>query len=144
MANARLAYARFEEVFGPGGDFASLAQRGARVQRPLWASTSTKNPAYSPTKYVDTLVGPHTVNTLPPPTIEATREMERVEVTIRDELQAARGLFDELAKVGIDIDAVTEKLRADGVAAFARSFEDLLANLTAKQKKLRADSALVD
>ncbi len=133
VANARLAYARFDEVFGPSGEFAQLAARGARVQRPLWASTSTKNPAYSPTKYVDSLVGPHTVNTLPPATIEETLALDTVGVTIRDDLDATRTLFDELGKLGIDIEDVTDKLRVDGVAAFTRSFDDLLGNLSARQ-----------
>ncbi len=138
VGNARLAYARFEEAFSPTGEFAPLADRGARVQRPLWASTSTKNPAYSPTKYVDTLVGPHTVNTLPPPTIDATLALDGAPVTIRDDLHTASQVVEELAQLGIDMHTVTDKLRVDGVAAFTRSFDELLDNLRAKQQQLRA------
>jgi transaldolase len=137
-ANAKLAYARFEEVFGASGEFKELAGKGARAQRPVWASTSTKNPDYPDTKYVDELVGPNTVNTIPPSTIEAALDHGRSETTIRDDLEGARQLFAELGQIGIDIDAVTDKLRVDGVDAFAKSFEELLANLEQKQKQLRA------
>ncbi len=138
VANARLAYARFEQVFDPAGPFKTLAAKGARVQRPLWASTSTKNPDYPPTKYVDGLVGPCTVNTAPPNTLEALMHEGHVGVTIRDDLADARALFGQLEKIGIHIEAVTDKLRADGVDLFAKSFDDLLANLTQKQEQLLA------
>lgn len=138
LANAKLAYARFEEVFHASGEFAELAAGGARVQRPLWASTSTKNPAYSPTMYVDGVIGPQTVNTLPPATIEAVLQSTIPEVTIRDDLDAARSVFDQLAAIGIDIDAVTDELRVAGVKAFAESFDELFANLSQKRDRLRA------
>ncbi|MHC4698257.1 MAG: transaldolase [Planctomycetota bacterium] len=138
IANARLAYACFEEVFTPEGEFAELAARGARVQRPLWASTSTKNPAYPDTIYVDGLVGPQTVNTLPPATIEAALNHGKTDVTIDEDLDEARAVLMELANLDIDIHAVTDKLRVDGVDLFARSFNDLLSNLESKRSTLRA------
>lgn len=134
IANAKLAYARFEQVFDLSGDFAALAVRGARVQRPVWASTSTKNPDYPPTKYVDGLVGPNTVNTLPPNTIDAALHEGGTEVTIRHDLPGAHAVFEQLEKLGIHGEAVTDKLLADGVDLFARSFDDLLAGLTQKQE----------
>ncbi len=138
IANAKLAYARFEEVFAETGDFGALAAKGARVQRPLWASTSTKNPAYSPTMYVDGLMAPRTVNTLPPATIDAMTGSNLPTCTIRDDLAGCRALFDELKSQGIDIDEVTGKLLKDGVALFAQSFDELLANLERKRKQVRA------
>ncbi len=138
VANAKLAYARFEKVFQASGEFDALATKGARVQRPLWASTSTKNPDYVDTKYLDGLVGPHTVNTLPPATIEATLDHGRTENVIEQDLDAARAVFDQLAELGIDIREVTEKLRVDGVAAFAKSFAEILDNLAQKQAQLDA------
>ncbi len=135
-ANAKLAYARFEEVFALDGAWGELAEKGARVQRPLWASTSTKNPDYPDTIYVDNLIGPHTVNTLPPATIDAVLDHGTVEVTIHDELDIARALFDELAEVGIEMRRVTDQLRVEGVEAFAKSFEELLDNLSRKKGTL--------
>ena len=138
IANAKLAYARFEQVFGSGGEFSALAAKGARVQRPLWASTSTKNPDYPATKYVDGLVGPDTVNTLPPGTIDAALHEGGTKVTIRDDLSGARAIFEQLAALGIHMEMVTDKLRVDGVELFAKSFDELLENLTQKREKLRA------
>ncbi|MGD2107770.1 MAG: transaldolase [Phycisphaerae bacterium] len=138
VANTRLAYALFEQTFRDGGDFAALAAKGARVQRPLWASTSTKNPEYPPTKYVDDLVGPDTVNTIPPDTIAAVLHGGRTEVTIRHDLAGARAVFAALEKSGIHVDAATDKLSVDGVKAFSQSFDDLLANLEAKHERVRA------
>ena len=137
-ANAKLAYARFEEFFDNSDEFSALAAKGARVQRPLWASTSTKNPDYPDTKYVDELVGPHTVNTLPPDTIEATLDHGATKSVIRDNLDDERRVIEQLADLGIDIKAVTEKLRVDGVAAFAKSFDEILENLSRKQSQLNA------
>lgn len=137
VANTKLAYARFEEVFNTYGEFGRLAEKGARVQRPVWASTSTKNPDYPDTLYVDELAGPHTVNTIPPHTIEAVLDHGQSDVTIRDNLDGARELVTELAEIGIDMDAVTDKLRVDGVDAFAKSFDELLENLEQKQEQMR-------
>lgn len=137
VANARLAYARFEEVFDGNGDFGALVSKGARLQRPLWASTSTKNPDYKPTLYVDELVGPDTVNTLPPATIEATLNGGAAEVSIRRDLEGARALFQQLAELGIHEREVTGKLLVDGVKAFANSFDELIASLAGKREQLR-------
>ncbi len=136
--NAKLAYARFEEVFGSSAEWKELAAKGARVQRPLWASTSSKNPLYLDTIYVDNLIGEHTVNTLPPATIDATLDHGATEVSVRDGVDESRRLFSALSGIGIDIDAVTDKLRVDGVDAFAKSFDELLANIDQKQATLRA------
>lgn len=142
VANAKLAYARFERVFDPSSQFKRLAEKGARVQRPLWASTSTKNPDYPDTLYVDRLVGPHTVNTIPPDTIDAVLDHGQSEVTIRDDVDGARALFAELAEIGIDMTDVTDKLRIDGVDAFIRSFDELLENLGREQAQPGAPSTV--
>ncbi|UCF33601.1 MAG: hypothetical protein JSV78_14840, partial [Phycisphaerales bacterium] len=136
--NAKLAYARFLDVFDESGGFADLAAQGARVQRPLWASTSTKNPRYPDTLYVDPLVGPNTVNTLPPATIEAVLDHGRAEVTITDGLDDAQELVNALSQLGIEMKAVTDQLLAEGVDAFAKSFEQLMDNLASKQEQLTA------
>lgn len=138
IANAKLAYARFLEVFDRHGDFRGLATEGARVQRPLWASTSTKNPTLPDTMYVDNLVGPHTVNTLPPQTIQAVLDHGGVNVTIDQGLDEARRYFDELAAVGIAIEEVTDQLMAEGVDLFAASFDEVLANIESKSRQVRA------
>lgn len=138
VANARLAYARFEEFFESSRQFGELAIKGARIQRPVWASTSTKNPDYPPTKYVDELVGPRSVNTIPPHTLDAVLHEGRSTVSIRDDLEGAHAVFGQLERLGIHVDSVTDKLRTDGVKAFADSFEQLLANLAEKQEQLRA------
>ncbi|MBK8914749.1 MAG: transaldolase [Phycisphaerales bacterium] len=131
VANARLAYARFREIFG-GSEFADLRAAGARVQRPLWASTSTKNPAYSPTLYVDTLIGPHTVNTLPPATLEELRKPGVVAQTVEQNLDEARTVLARLQALGIDMTAVTDRLLAEGVKLFVDSFDELLADIERK------------
>ena len=137
IANARLAYARFEEVFGDDGAFAPLAAKGARVQRPLWASTSTKNPARPDTMYVDGLIGPHTVNTVPPATIEAVLDHGQTASVIADRVADDWKVMADLANLDIDMQAVTDKLRVDGVASFVDSFDQLLEDLSQKQSKLR-------
>ncbi|MEJ2720935.1 MAG: transaldolase, partial [bacterium] len=116
VANAKLAYARFGEIFF-GDEFVAHAARGARVQRPLWASTSTKNPEYRDVKYVEELIGPNTVNTLPPATLDAFREHGQVEPALAEDLEEARELLKRIEAFGIDLGAVTEKLQVDGVAA---------------------------
>jgi transaldolase len=128
VANARLAYRRFEEIFRTE-EFDALAQRGARVQRPLWASTSTKNPSYRDVIYVEELIGRDTVNTLPVATLEAFRDHGVPRVSIAEDLEGAQATFARLADLGIDLDAVTEQLQEDGVAAFADAFDQLLAAL---------------
>ncbi|MFU8857950.1 MAG: bifunctional transaldolase/phosoglucose isomerase [Deferrisomatales bacterium] len=133
--NARLAYARFTELFR-GPRWEALAARGARVQRPLWASTGTKNPAYPDTLYVDQLIGPHTVNTVPPATLQAFLEHGRVERTVDRDTPASLARLEELRGLGIDLEVVTERLLAEGVAAFARSFETLLGSIEDKRARL--------
>lgn len=135
VANAQLAYGLFLERFS-GPRWEALAARGARVQRPLWASTSTKNPDYPPTLYVDTLIAPDTVNTMPEATLDAFEARGTVARTADDDLDGARRVLDGLAEVGVDLDAVTQQLEDEGVAAFQRSFDDLLASLQVKADQL--------
>lgn len=137
VANAKLAYAQFEEKFA-GPRWETLAAAGARVQRPLWASTSTKNPAYPDLIYVDTLIGPHTVNTMPPQTLEAFKDHGAPMRTVDQDLAGARGALAALAQAGIDMDEVTEELEADGVKKFADSFVDLLNTIDERRKELAA------
>ncbi|MDO8631544.1 MAG: transaldolase [Phycisphaerales bacterium] len=138
IANADLAYARFREFFDPSGPFGELKNRGARVQRPLWASTSTKNPAYADTLYVDNLIAPDTVNTMPPETIEATLDHGRVGAQLGSHLDQSRELLAKLAEAGIDLKAVTDQLTIEGVKSFAKSFDELLSGLSQKQSTVRA------
>jgi len=128
VANAKLAYRRFEEIFRTA-QFDALAARGARVQRPLWASTSTKNPAYRDVIYVEELIGSDTVNTLPVATLEAFRDHGLPRASIADNLEQAENTVARLAGLGIDLGTVTEELQVDGVDAFAASFDQLLAAL---------------
>src|SRR5437867_1808789 len=118
VVNAKLAYQKFKEVFH-GPLFADLKAKGAQVQRCLWASTGTKNPHYSDVLYVDNLIGPETVNTVPPATYTAIRDHGKVALMIEQGLGECRALFEQLRAVGIDIKEVTEKLQKDGLAAFA-------------------------
>ena len=139
VASGKVAYAQFKEIFA-GERWERLAARGVRVQRPLWASTSTKNPAYPDTMYVDALIGPHTVNTLPPSTLDAFRDHGTVALTIEDGLGQARGQLAQLSEVGVDLDAVTQQLQDEGVAAFAESFESLMDSIAYKCEQLLAKS----
>lgn len=132
VANAKLAYERFGEIFsGPKWD--ALAAAGAQVQRPLWASTSVKNPAYRDVLYVEELVGPHTVNTMPRPTIVAFIDHGDARRTIDHDLPAAKHLMNELASAGIDMKAVTDQLEDEGIASFVKSFDTLLAGVEGKR-----------
>jgi transaldolase len=136
IANSKLVYHRFLQVFQSEG-FVALRQRGARVQRPLWASTGTKNPAYSDVLYVENLIGAETVNTLPPETLNAFRDHGKVEgETIGDSLDDAAAALRRLKALGINFDTITEKLQQDGVAAFAASFDQLLAALEKKRNAI--------
>ena len=128
---AKLAYQLFKETFS-GERWETLRTAGATVQRPLWASTSTKDPAYPDTKYVDALIGPDTVNTLPETTMEAFADHGLVATTITDDLEQAREQWSELATLGIDMNAIASKLENDGVAAFQDSFASLITSLGAK------------
>ena len=136
IANARLAYQRFGDIFY-GERFARLRDAGARVQRPLWASTSTKNPAYPDTMYVDQLIAKDTVNTVPPQTLMAFADHGSHEPMPLDRADEARETLDRLAEVGIDLDHVTHQLQMDGVEAFADAFENLLDQVDAKRNVLR-------
>jgi len=137
VAQAKLAYQAFEETFrGPRWD--ALAARGARLQRPLWASTSTKNAAYPDTLYVDTLIGPHTVNTLPDHTILAYEDHGIVARTVDQGVDEARDAWQRLADVGVDLDDVGRVLENEGVSSFMKSFDELLAALDQKAAELRA------
>ena len=115
-----------------------LASKGASKQRCLWASTSTKNPAYRDVLYVEELIGPNTVNTMPQETIEAFQDHGRVAETLTKGIDEARKLFDDLAKVGVDYDDVTDTLEREGVQKFADSFEELLEGVRAKRGELVA------
>jgi transaldolase len=135
VANAKLAYAKYQEIFG-SDRFAKLKAAGARPQRPLWASTGTKNPAYSDTLYVDTLVGPDTVNTMPEKTIAAFLDHGSTDRAVDKDIDQSRQLMADLADAGIDIDAVTHQLEEEGIASFIKSFESLLDGVEAKRSQL--------
>jgi len=124
IANAKLAYAAFRERFG-GDRFTLLAREGARPQRPLWASTSTKNPSYPDVYYVEALIGPDTVNTLPPATLDAYRDHGHPERRLDNALDRAKEVMVHLRRAGIDLDAVTARLEHDGVASFEASHRSL-------------------
>ena len=133
IANSKVVYRRFMEIFH-GEGFASLRSRGGRVQRPLWASTGTKNPAYSDVLYVENLIGPETVNTLPPDTINAFRDHGKIPgAVVKQGFDEADAALASLARLGISLDAITEKLQVDGVAAFAASFDQLMGALEKKR-----------
>jgi len=137
IANARLAYAEFRAVTA-SPRFAALRARGANVQRPLWASTSTKNPAFPDTRYVDELIGPDTVNTMPPQTLTAFNDHGRPTVTIDRDLERARRLFDRLPELGVPVEALIDQLEPEGVAAFASSYESLLVTLESRRREVAA------
>jgi transaldolase/glucose-6-phosphate isomerase len=139
IASARLAYERFREIVG-SARWERLAAQGARVQRPLWASTSTKNPSYPDTLYVDNLIGPDTVNTVPPATLEAFLDHGDVRPTLESGLDESRADLARLADLGIDLEAVTQKLQADGVASFAASFDSLIESIARKRWELLSGS----
>jgi transaldolase len=131
IANAKLAYRLFRQKFaGPRWD--ALAAKGARLQRPLWASTSTKNPEYRDVMYVEELIGPDTVDTMPPATIDAFADHGVVARTVDRKVSAAEGLLEEIEAVGISMRDVTDKLLADGIASFQKSFDELIAGLESK------------
>jgi transaldolase len=131
IGNAKVAYARFRETFG-GERWARLSAAGAQIQRPLWASTSTKNPEYRDVIYVEELVGPDTVNTMPLATVEAFADHGVAKRTVDAELDRAREELAALKSLGIDLDAVTEQLQVEGVDKFAKSFREMLATVGEK------------
>ena len=138
IANAKIAYERFEERFRSAG-FAGLEERGVRLQRPLWASTSTKNPEYPDTYYVDNLVAPDTVNTLPPDTLDAFRDHGDPKVRIFDGRDEAHRVLDALGDLGIDFGDVTRELEEEGVQKFGKSYDDLLE--TIREERARVATA---
>ncbi|MFZ0815665.1 MAG: transaldolase [Candidatus Sulfotelmatobacter sp.] len=126
IANGKLTYQRYERIFS-GPRWEALASKGAQTQRVLWASTSTKNPAYRDVMYVEELIGPDTVNTMPPATIDAFRDHGKLRNSLTEDVAGAQKVMDDLAKAGISIKEVTDKLTADGVTLFADAFHKLLA-----------------
>lgn len=136
IANAQVAYARYLEIF-EGSPFADLAAMGTRPQRPLWASTSTKNPSYRDVLYIEELIGPNTVNTAPPATIEAFEDHGVVKRdSLLDGIDSARDRIARLGRLGVDFDVITDTLQTDGVASFAAAYEAVLDAITDKQAKL--------
>lgn len=135
IANAKLAYQHYLELVGQDR-WKVLAAAGAQPQRLLWASTGTKDPTYSDVLYVETLIGPDTINTMPPATLEAFRDHGRVAPTLQADLDGARRVLAEAQRLGLDLDGVTDQLVKDGVKLFAGSFDDLLAHLAAKRQQL--------
>lgn len=138
IANAKIAYQRFEERFRTAR-FAALEKEGARLQRPLWASTSTKNPEYPDIYYVDSLIAPDTVNTLPPDTLDAFRDHGDPEVRISEGLDEAHRVMDDLDDLGVDFGDVTRELEVEGVEKFGKSYDDLLE--TIREERARVATA---
>ena len=137
IANSKLAYERFGQLFS-GPRWEKLKKAGARTQRPLWASTSTKDPRYPDTYYVEELIGPDTVDTIPPQTLAAFREHGEVRRSLDENVDLAKRQLRQLADAGVDLDRVTYELEVEGVNAFIKSFESLLATLTEASKDIRA------
>jgi transaldolase len=135
VANAKLAYQRYKELFS-GDRWEALRSKGATTQRCLWASTSTKNPAYRDVLYVEELIGPETVDTMPEETIAAFEEHGEVALTLERDLDEARGVFEKVAEAGVDYDDVVETLEREGVQKFADSFAELLDGIRAKRGEL--------
>ena len=135
IANAKLAYQEYKKIIA-NDRWQALAAQGAKVQRLLWASTSTKNPAYSDVMYVDELIGPETVNTLPPATIEACADHCHVASRIESDVEAAQTLIASLGSVGIDLDQVMAELLEDGIDKFVKPFDALMNSLVMKLKQL--------
>jgi transaldolase len=140
IANAKLAYRLFRREFNTPR-WAALRARGARVQRPLWASTSTKNPAYRDVMYVEQLIGPDTVNTMPPATIEAFRDHGDVARTVDVGLEESERVIADLERLGISMRDVTDKLLVDGLASFQKSYDSLISGLEAKSRTLGRELA---
>ncbi len=141
LANSKVVYQDFLAIFD-AAPFAALRAKGARVQRPLWASTGTKNPAYSDLLYIENLLGPDTVNTMPEKTLEALLDHGKAPGdTVLEGVADAKKTLDDLRAVGIDIEAVGERLQTDGVALFAKSYEELLATIESRRAEAVKASA---
>jgi transaldolase len=141
IANARLVYQEFKRIFNTPR-FESLKHVGAHVQRPLWASTSTKNPAYRDVLYAEELIGPNTVDTMPLETVEKFRDHGKVRYSIEDNLDGARAALAALEEVGIHYDQVTQQLQDEGVHKFADSFHQLFAGIHSKQQAIKKDQVV--
>jgi transaldolase len=137
IANSKMTYARYQEIF-EAAPFQPMRERGAAPQRVLWASTSTKNPAYRDVIYVEELIGPDTVNTIPPDTLEAFRDHGEVGPTLLEDWSGAARQLEELTSLGIDLQLATEDLQREGLDKFAAPFDSLLATLRSKRDSLRA------
>src|SRR5688572_1976667 len=135
IANAKGVYRRFRALFD-GEPFTTLERRGARVQRPLWASTGTKNATYSDVLYIESLIGPDTITTVPPTTMDAFRDHGHVRVTLGTEEGVAEAALESAAALGLDVHAMTEQLQADALKAFASSFDQLVATLGEKRSQI--------
>lgn len=135
IANARIVYQEFKSIFG-SARFQALKQQGANVQRPLWASTSTKNPAYRDVLYAEELIGPYTVDTMPLETIENFRDHGKVRLSIEDNIAQAHAELDALEQIGIHYDQVTQQLQDEGVQKFADSFHKLFEGIDSKKKAI--------
>ena len=135
IANAKMAYQRFKEIFH-GQRFAALKQKGAQVQRPLWASTSTKNPAYPDVYYVEALIGPETIDTIPPATLKAFRDHGSVRLTIEQSLDQERAVLTQLEALGISLDEVTAQVLDDAVRLFVEPFEKLIKSIAARSSEI--------
>jgi transaldolase len=142
IANSKLAYEIYQKIFG-SERFAKLEAQGARPQRVLWASTSTKNPLYRDVLYVEELIGDNTVNTMPPQTVVAFQDHGEVKETLTQDLDAAHKVFSDLEANGISVKAITDQLLDEGVKSFAKSFEDLLNGVEAKRKQLMSELGTV-
>jgi len=140
IANSKVAYAEFKKIFD-GPRWKELKNNGARVQRVLWASTSAKNPDYPDTIYVDELIGPQTVNTLPPATVDSFMDHGKVAETLTRGVEEAHRQIEQLKTLGIDLSAITQKLQDDGVIAFAKPFDSLMQSLAEKRDRLAEQRA---
>ena len=140
IANSKVAYRHYKQIVG-GERFKRLRDKGARPQRVLWASTSTKNPKYPDTYYVDELIGPETVNTIPPETLEKFREHGRVRPSLEENVEAAYETLKRLTEVGISLDAVTDQLEIEGVKQFDDAYNKLLKEIEEKEKQKSGQAA---
>jgi len=141
VSNSRLIFQKYLDIFS-GSEFKKLKEKGANLQRVLWASTSTKNPSYSDIKYVVELIGRDTVNTLPDDTLQAFLDHGRVEEALGSDVTEARNLIGSLKSSGIDVDSVCEKLLQDGIIAFEKSFDSLLSSIEEKAEGLRKKESI--
>lgn len=135
IANARLAYQEYKNIF-ESERFMKLEAAGARIQRPLWASTSTKNPAYSEVLYVDELIGPNTVNTVPPNTLDALLVQSKIALTLEDDLEQQAQVLADLESLGISVAQVTKELEDEGVASFSNAFASMLNTIQERSEKI--------